>query len=151
MSSILYPVEGEQCHPHAPDDASGDYELLLDSDPPQKRHTAFGDHLVQSGQNVGILQPLPHTRGRLVPSNDRVDTVEEAVPRALRKELLRTSYTFVLKDLNHNAAVLSLSVCCPTLSNLATLTHGAGGQHVRERDMTLLQQEVRDIVGAVFA
>ena len=40
---------------------------------------------------------------------------------------------------------------CGSFVYLAAFSHCAGGQHVGQRDMTLLKKDVGDIVGPLFA
>lgn len=136
---------------YAPDDASSDYDFFSIPYPPPKAPHLFGRSPCAARPECGHSLTSASYTGPSTSQQVCADTVEEDVPRALRKELLRTRYAFVLKDSNHNAAVLSLGVSCPTLVFLATLAHGTRGQHVCKWDITLLQQDVRDIVGAVFA
>ena len=60
-------------------------------------------------------------------------------------------YSLVLKYPNYDAAVRGLVICRFVLLDLATFAHCAWRQHVGQRDMTLLQQGVCDIVSAIFA
>ena len=52
---------------------------------------------------------------------------------------------------NHDATVLRLSFGGLVAADLAALAHGSRGQHVGQGNVTLLQQDIGDVVGTLFA
>ena len=96
----------------------------------------------------------PHRFTRQIHSS----TVRESIATAfygLQKNgatFLRYSRnSLILKYANYDAAIRSLVICRLVLLYLASLAHRAWGQHIGQRNMTLLQQDVCDVVGAIFA
>src|SRR4051812_29265544 len=57
----------------------------------------------------------------------------------------------VLQNPHYDASVLRLPLRCSVFSHLAALAHRARSQDFGQRNVTLLHQEISDIVGAVFA
>src|SRR6516165_8552146 len=71
--------------------------------------------------------------------------------RCCWKSLYRPCDSFVQQRPNHDTTILSLTLLGLVVTDLAALTHGSGSQHVGQRNMPLLHQDVGDVVSPVLA
>jgi len=58
---------------------------------------------------------------------------------------------FVLQNAHYYATILGLPFRCLVVTDLVTLPHGARRQHSSEGNVSLLNQDIGKVIGAVFA
>src|SRR5262245_47780717 len=68
-----------------------------------------------------------------------------------RQSLYCSGNSLVKQRTHHHTTIFCLTFLGFVVTDLAALAHGSRSQHVGQRNMPLLDQNVGDIVGAVFA
>jgi len=83
-----------------------------------------------------------------LPACSRPSASQHIDPR--EKWRLDSSDRLVLQHAHHDATIFRLSLCALVGPDLVGLSHRARRQDTRQRNMPLLKQHVRHIVGTVF-
>ncbi|MGA9999428.1 MAG: hypothetical protein WBQ04_04850 [Candidatus Acidiferrales bacterium] len=71
--------------------------------------------------------------------------------RSLRNNVSYSSDTFVLQNTHYDPSILRLSFRRLVVADLMALSHRTWGQHPREGNVSLLNQNIGNSIGAVFA
>ena len=71
--------------------------------------------------------------------------------RCRRQSLYGSCDALVKQRPNHDTTILRLTLLGLVVTDLAALTHGSRSQHVGQGNMPLLDQDVGDVLRALFA